>query len=74
MEIYIIKAHGEEYEYIIIRMFYAGRNLSVEEQILSDWLHSQEAKEQLSNYYQETWKGSNNKLIAEVQCPLFKTA
>jgi hypothetical protein len=28
MEIYIIKAHGEEYEYIIIRMFYAGRNLS----------------------------------------------
>ena len=35
---------------------------------------SQEAKEQLSNYYQETWKGSNNKLIAEVQCPLFKTA
>ena len=43
-----------------------------EEQILSDWLHSQEAKEQLSNYYQETWKGSNNKLIAEVQGRMFE--
>ena len=42
-----------------------GETSPDEEQILSDWLHSQEAKEQLSNYYQETWKGSNNKLIAE---------
>lgn len=59
---------------LLLECFMRGKTSPDEEQILSDWLHSQEAKEQLSNYYQETWKGSNNKLIAEVQCPLFKTA
>ena len=44
---------------LLLECFMRGETSPDEEQILSDWLHSQEAKEQLSNYYQETWKGSN---------------
>ena len=57
---------------LLLECFMRGETSPDEEQILSDWLHSQEAKEQLSNYYQETWKGSNNKLIAEVQGRMFE--
>ena len=59
---------------LLLECFMRGETSPDEEQILSDWLHSQEAKEQLSNYYQETWKGSNNKLIAEVQGRMFERA
>lgn len=57
---------------LLLECFMRGETSPDEERILSDWLHSQEAKEQLSNYYQETWKGSNNKLIAEVQGRMFE--
>ena len=40
----------------LLECFMRGETSPDEEQILFDWLHSPEAKEQLSIYYQKTWQ------------------
>lgn len=56
----------------LLECFMRGETSPDEEQILFDWLHSPEAKEQLSIYYQKTWQNSDNKLVAEVQGRMFE--
>ena len=57
----------------LLECFMRGETSPDEEQILFDWLHSPEAKEQLSIYYQKTWQNSDNELVAEVQGRMFCT-
>ena len=56
----------------LLECFMRGETSPDEEQILSDWLHSPEAEEQLSIYYQKTWQNSDNELVAEVQGRMFE--
>lgn len=56
----------------LLECFMRGETSPDEEQILFDWLHSPEAKEQLSIYYQKTWQNSDNELVAEVQGRMFE--
>lgn len=56
----------------LLESFMRGETSSQEEQLLANWLHSPEAKEQLLDYYQETWNNSGNDLIAEVQGRMFE--
>lgn len=56
----------------LLERFMRGETSPDEEQILSDWLHSPEAEDQLSIYYRETWQNSGSGLAAEVQGRMFE--
>lgn len=56
----------------LLESFMRGETSSQEEQLLANWLHSPEAKEELLDYYQETWNNSGNDLAAEVQRRMYE--
>lgn len=56
----------------LLESFMRGETSSQEEQLLANWLHSPEAKEELLNYYQETWNNSGNNLTADVQGRMYE--